>query len=399
MPDLQKALHVAWARLWFETIRVHGREHLPDSGPVLYVALHRNGIVDGFVQECVLRAPAYLISAQWKKGLLGLFFDGICVVREKDAGDSAQNADALTLCVRHLEQGGELCIFPEGTSALGPRHLPFKTGAARTLAAFLESGARLTVLPLGLHYERAWAFRSRVELIVGPPLDTCLPLDLSPNRRMRTLQQRLEAALEAVGINVADAAEQALVERLAYTATLGTGLAYFPALKVFERGIPEALRGDWQSLDASPAGRRALRHQGVPLVPAGPATPHVLALLLLGPWVLLAVLLNLPPFLAAYWAGEKLPDDWNVIALWRILVGMPAFALWGLAVLVTAGLKGHPGWALAWAVSTCAGLLGWSRVKKLCVSLHNAVRCRELCEPLRRLQARASAHVRQELAR
>ena len=82
--------------------------------------------------------------------------------------------------------------------------------------------------------------------------------------------------------------------------------------------------------------------------------------------MLLAVLLNLPPFLAAYWAGERLPDDRNVIALWRILVGMPAFALWGLAVLVTACLLGSPRVGLAWVVSTFAGLLGWSRVKKLC---------------------------------
>ena len=63
---------------------------------------------------------------------------------------------------------------------------------------------------------------------------------------MRTLQQRLETALEGVGVNLADAAEQALVERLAYAATLGTELAYFPALKVFEKGIPEDTPPGWQ---------------------------------------------------------------------------------------------------------------------------------------------------------
>ena len=395
MPDFQRGLHIAWARLWFEAISIRGREHLPASGPVLYVALHRNGIVDGFVHECVLRAPTYLISAQWKQGLRGLFFDGICVVREKDAGDASQNADALTLCVEHLRQGGELGIFPEGTSALGPKHLPFKTGAARTLAAYLATGGPITVLPIGLHYERAWAFRSKVEVVIGPPIDTGLDPALSPNRQMRTLQQRLELALEGVGINVADAAEQALVEGLAYAATLGTQLNYFDALKVFEKGVPEELRQGWQTLNETP---KALRHQGVPLIPKGSVARYLLALLLLGPWVPAAVLLNLPPFLAAYWAGEKFPDDRNVIALWRILVGMPVFALWGLAVITTTCLLGHPWWALGWAAPTLAGIQSWYRVKKLCVALHNALRCGGLRPSLLALQARVIEHVSQEMA-
>ena len=399
MPDFQKAMHVAWARLYFESIGAQGREHLPASGPVLYLALHRNGIVDGFVHECVLRAPTYMISAQWKKGLRGLFFDGICVVREKDGGDSSKNVDALTLCVEHLKKGGELGIFPEGTSALGPRHLPFKTGAARTLAAYLETGGPITVLPIGLHYERAWAFRSRVELVIGPPMDTALDPELSTNHKMRTLQQRIEKAMEGVGINVADEAEQALVERLAYAATLGTDLDYFNALKVFEKGIPEEIRQGWRELDESPVGQRALRHQGVPLIPTGPLAVYALALLLLGPWVPVAVILNLPPFLAAYWAGKRFPDGPNVITLWRILVGMPAFALWGLAVITAAILLGHPWWALAWGLLTLAGILSWYRVKKVCVAIHNALRCGELRGVLQALHVRVIAHVTGELGK
>ncbi len=399
MPDFQRALHETWARLWFESIRIQGREYLPASGPVLYLALHRNGIVDGFVHECVLRAPTYMISAQWKQGLRGLFFDGICVVREKDAGDASKNADAITLCVDHLKQGGELGIFPEGTSSLGPRHLPFKTGAARTLAAYLETGGPITVLPVGLHYERAWAFRSKVEVVVGPPLDTALNPALNSNQKMRALHQRVEKALEGVGINVADEAEQALVESLASAATLGTDLDYFHALKVFEKGVPEDIRQGWKKLDESPAGRRALRHQGIPLVPKGPVLGYALALALLGPWVPLAVLLNLPPFLLAYWAGKKLPDGPNVIALWRILVGFPALVLWGLAVMAAAIFLGHPWWILAWALLTTAGILSWYRVKKLAVAVHNAVRCGGLREPLQALHARVVKHVAEEFGK
>ena len=63
--------------------------------------------------------------------------------------------------------------FPEGTSHSDPQLRPLKTGAARiALSAEAEHDGRLgvTIVPVGLAYERKTLFRSSVLLVVGEPL-------------------------------------------------------------------------------------------------------------------------------------------------------------------------------------------------------------------------------------
>ncbi|WP_171253104.1 1-acyl-sn-glycerol-3-phosphate acyltransferase, partial [Acinetobacter baumannii] len=64
-------------------------------------------------------------------------------------------------------------IFPEGTSELGPSLLPIKKGAAfmcHTLLAEAGEEETLSLVPLGLHYEEGWRFRSAAEIHIGPPV-------------------------------------------------------------------------------------------------------------------------------------------------------------------------------------------------------------------------------------
>ncbi|NTV96383.1 MAG: hypothetical protein HGA75_13370, partial [Thiobacillus sp.] len=141
------------AGLFYHRIRVLHPERLPAAGPVLYLGLHRNGAVDGFVYGSKLPRAVFMISAQLRRNVIGwLFFRGIEVARGKDAerGITVDNLAAITACVRHLTEGGALFVLPEGTSDLGHRHLPFQKGAARILYQTLAAGARPAVVPLGL---------------------------------------------------------------------------------------------------------------------------------------------------------------------------------------------------------------------------------------------------------
>src|ERR1044071_7018805 len=122
------------AFLSFNRIRVVRAERLPRGGPVLYVGLHRNGVLDGAAYLRVARRAEFVISAQWHRSLAGrLLFPGIAVARDKDRerGIKADNAGAFREALEHLAPGGQLLILPEGTSSLGPRHLPFQPRAAR----------------------------------------------------------------------------------------------------------------------------------------------------------------------------------------------------------------------------------------------------------------------------
>ncbi|HSJ02304.1 MAG TPA: 1-acyl-sn-glycerol-3-phosphate acyltransferase, partial [Verrucomicrobium sp.] len=129
------AFHRLISWLYFDRVTVTGREHLPapDEGPVLFLCLHRNGAVDAFVYHALLAPTRFMVSVQLCRSWFGrLFFTGIQVVRDKDRAktpDAEQiNQQAMRECQTCLAKGGRLTIFPEGTSTLGPSHLPFRGG-------------------------------------------------------------------------------------------------------------------------------------------------------------------------------------------------------------------------------------------------------------------------------
>lgn len=405
---VRRFLYWVIVRVYFARVTVLHRERLPRSGPALYLGLHRNGAVDGFVYHEALGAPTFMISTQLQKNWLArLFFTGIAVTRTKDEGDRAGNEQALHRCLEHLRAGGALFVFPEGTSSLGPRHLPFKNGALWLILEYLQNpGPPLQVIPVGIHYECAWAFRAKVEVVLGEPLDLSLirepvraadiqmalsqgtalraasvvadPASLSAKAvtlsKLKVLKQCAQTSLEAVGINVGSDEYQNQIQRLAYVSTLATPRSYFASLKALEKQISEPILREAESLDAKLCGCRLLFHQGVPLVPMGSRFIYFLALLVLSPIVGAAMLLNGPPMLAGYFAGKTLPDDVNVISLWKILVGIPVFLLW---ILLACGLClgiGKPIWFLGYAGVSWAGLHLYYRVKKLAVAVHNGFR-------------------------
>lgn len=383
--------------LYFNRVAVVHAERLPRTGATLFIGLHRNGAVDGFVYHRVVPRAVFMIASQLRRSVLGrVFFAGIEVVRDKDrdgsAAERARNQAALEGCLSHVRSGGELFVLPEGTSDLGPRHLPFRRGAARIAEACLARGLPLRVVPLGIHYERAWAFRSNVEIVVGEPIDTRLP-EQGEAERSAILHERFTRALEAVGFNVDSAAEQERAEKLAYAATLGTGHDYFRALKAFERGVPPPVAEALERLENKCANLTLLRHQGVPLVPIASAWLYVIALLVLGPVVLCALALNLPPLVLAMAASAKRADARNVVALWRILVGLPALGLWALALAVAAFAFGVPWLFVLYAGVTLAGVAAFYRAGKLAICVHNAIRGRRIREELLELHRRLDAAV------
>ncbi len=361
-------------QLYFSRIEVTGANQIPTTGPLLALCLHRNGAVDGFVYRKVLPQVAFMLKATLRRSLMGrLFFDGLEVARTEDGGRSG-NLEVIDECVNWLENDGFLGVFPEGTSSLGPRHFPFKSGAPRIALRHLQDGIPLTVLPLGIHYERPWAFRSRVEVVVGPRISLDELADIeSSGARLQEVKRRFTTALESVGMNVPDAEWQEMAQNFAYIATLGTKQSYFAALKAMEHELPaEAVRA-WENFETKARGLRLLRHQGVPLFPLRYPWLYVLVTLLLGLPVAVGALMNVPPLAVAWWAGRKFPDDRNVIALWRILTGVPLLVMWSAAWVLVGMVSGLWWLPLVYFALTYLAVRGWYRLKKLAVVAWNGL--------------------------
>ena len=123
-------------RVFFRSIEVEGGDRLPASGPVVLVANHTNGLVDGLLLMATLRRyPRFLgKSTLFKIPPLWPFLKlagVIPVYRTIDAEAGDHNVSAFATSHALLQRGGMVAVFPEGISHDEPTLQPLKTGAAR----------------------------------------------------------------------------------------------------------------------------------------------------------------------------------------------------------------------------------------------------------------------------
>lgn len=382
-------LYSSFVLLYYRRLHVLGREHLPAGGAVLYAMLHRNGAIDGMVYHCAFRQAVFLISTQLTRSLFGrLVFTGIPIARAADSDDRGGNPVAVQRCVDHLVAGGELGILPEGTSDLGPRHLPFKPGIAVILGRARAAGAQVTVLPVGVFYQAPDRFRSDVTVVVGPPVEAQPATDP---------MESITRALEDLGVNVETAEELARIERLATVAAEGDPGLYYRTLKRLERNplpaapvavaAPAGVTADWQGIeDAIRQGEVATAY-GAPVFSKRGALWSFAWLTIQAPLTGAAALLNLPPLAAGWWAGRRLADARNTIALWRALIGLPAFGLWIVAVAGIALALGRPALLAGYVLLTAAGLVLYPELIERWARLRNRFRAQAFRPAWERVRA------------
>ncbi|GLY38655.1 1-acyl-sn-glycerol-3-phosphate acyltransferase [Amycolatopsis sp. NBRC 101858] len=146
-------------------IRVHGRERMPATGPVLVVANHSSMIEPQLIFGMLPRRSAFLVKAEMFGGIVGKFMRAIGQIPLKRG---EVDRKPLMTAVGVLKDGGVIGIFPEGTRGAGD------VGAAERGAAWLVRASGATVLPVATRGTRKPAdgrrrFRPRVDILVGEP--------------------------------------------------------------------------------------------------------------------------------------------------------------------------------------------------------------------------------------
>jgi len=284
-------------RVFFRQIDVDGASQLPAEGPVVVVANHHNGLVDGLLLMAALgRHPRFLGKATlWKILPLRPFLALAGVVpvhRSSDGAGPGDNGGAFRTCRRILAEGGVVAVFPEGVSHDEPALQPLKTGAARiALEAAGDGIDGIVCVPVGLVYDARARFRSRALVAVGCPLGLgpwIEPHGRAPREAVRSLTAELAGALREVnpdhaswteaaelarlaaivcrppgdddGDGQADLAEQHRVAQALHHATAGGDrMGLREALRAYEREL--ALLGVSDAELATMAGHRALRRR------------------------------------------------------------------------------------------------------------------------------------------
>lgn len=167
------------ARIYFREIEVAGAVPGKDTHGRIFGANHVNGLVDPVLVlthapcEASPIAKATLFSIPGLNVLLSAA-GAVPIVRRRDNPDkSASDNDAVFARIaKHLHDGGNILIFPEGTSHSEPHLVSVRSGAGRMLAAAKALGATGTSFQsVALEFEDRETFRSRALVLYGPVRD------------------------------------------------------------------------------------------------------------------------------------------------------------------------------------------------------------------------------------
>src|SRR3954470_803083 len=164
---LARAVLQPFFHLYFRLSRV-GREHVPETGPVIFASNHRS-FLDPFVIGTLLKRPMYFMAKEelFRNRLIGWFLNSLGAFPvARGAGDQESMATARAI----LERGDAVVIFPEGTR-IRPGSLGAPKRGVGRLA--LETGA--PVIPVAVigteAIRRGWRIRPhKVRLRAGHPL-------------------------------------------------------------------------------------------------------------------------------------------------------------------------------------------------------------------------------------
>jgi glycerol-3-phosphate O-acyltransferase / dihydroxyacetone phosphate acyltransferase len=164
--------------IYFRDIEVIGQVPARATGGRIFCGNHVNGLVDPTL--VLVMAPCDISpigkSTLWKiPGLRWLLeaVDAVPIVRRRDdpTKTAAQNDEVFDKVKDHLARGGNILIFPEGTSHNEPHLLGLRSGAGRMLARAQPAKPGLSFQAVALEFDARTTFRSRALLVFGPVRD------------------------------------------------------------------------------------------------------------------------------------------------------------------------------------------------------------------------------------
>jgi 1-acyl-sn-glycerol-3-phosphate acyltransferase len=206
--------------LFYRRVHVVGAEHIPRGGALIIAPNHHNSIVDAMLILGTFprRITSLAKAPLFHHPIMGPFLKlvgAVPVSRRGEGTDDPRRNDAMfAAAIRALAAGGAILIFPEGRTTPRPTLLPLRTGAARLLfAAEADGRTDVTLLPVGLVFERPGTFRAATALIaIGPPVrtgGTRARYATEPEASVRELTERLA---DAIGAQIVEAEDQHTID-------------------------------------------------------------------------------------------------------------------------------------------------------------------------------------------
>ena len=173
-----KWLFLLAIRGYFRSIYIKGLEHIPSTGPVVFVANHNSAFMDPIVLAVHIKRPLFFLARgeSFTSKLVSFFFERLHMIPiyrpEINPALVHKNKQVFQKCFNHLKKGKTILIFPEGASKTERNLQKLKTGTARiVLGAEAQNDFKLNVkiVPIGINYSNPHHFKSDVFVNFGKP--------------------------------------------------------------------------------------------------------------------------------------------------------------------------------------------------------------------------------------
>lgn len=208
-------------RIYFRGVEVVGEPPDRATGGRVFASNHKNALIDPtlILVDAKCDVSPLAKSTLWKiPGLTWLLdlADAVPVLRRKDDPNKAagSNDEIFDRVAQHLANGGNILVFPEGTSHNEPHMARLKSGAARMLDRARSLGAKgLTFQAVGLEYDERHAFRAHAVVAYGPVRD--VPAADAEGGDVESLTQRMHDDLEVMVVEGETWEERRLILKIA----------------------------------------------------------------------------------------------------------------------------------------------------------------------------------------
>ena len=209
--------------------RVDREGATPAGGPVLILPNHPNALLDpAVIWATAGRDVRFLAKSPLFDGAFGPILRlarAIPVYRRLDQGvDTSRNTETFAAVDAALADGSAVCLFPEGVSHSTGRLAALRTGAARMALTAERRGIAVTLVAVGLNFDRKTSFRSRVIVLYGRPFSIGrFAADQDDLAAVRLATEQIAAEMRHLLVEAdpqSDAAMVARVDRL-YSAARG----------------------------------------------------------------------------------------------------------------------------------------------------------------------------------
>jgi len=339
----------------------------PASGATLLLPNHPNALLDpAVIWATAGRDIRFLAKSTLFDGPLRFLVAGsgaIPVYRKLDQGaDVSRNTETFAAVDAALAAGDAICIFPEGLSHSTGRLVALRTGAARMALSAERAGTRVTLVPVGLNFERKTTFRSRVTVVYGQPFTAEDLADATAHPDgVRELTERIAAHMRRLLIEAESKTDAAIVERVDRMYSAARGVGRDPQERIERRrliaaGIERLRATDPQRYDEillrfhryqKRLERFGLRDRHLDWTvsrrdAARFAVIEGLRAVFLAPLAFAALVLFAVPYHLTGYAARWFTREPDVAATAKVVGGFLIYSAWLVALGVAAGTAGIP---------------------------------------------------------